>query len=132
MVTNRKNGKAPYTAIVDGFNSTCLDLSKVISITAERQKAMDARWKEDKERQSVEWFIELFKTVHGSDFLCGRSDAGTWQATYDWIFKKANMIKIQEGQYKNKFKKSEEEKMPGYLLTENDTRNYLMKLTGRS
>jgi hypothetical protein len=106
VVSNRKNGKIPYLAIVDGFNSTCIDLCKVINITPERQKVMDARWKENKERQSVEWFLELFKVIHASDFLNGRSEAGTWQATFDWIFGKKNMIKIQEGQYKNKFKKS--------------------------
>ena len=56
------------------------------------------------------FWIGLFKQIDESDFLSGRS--GDWSATFDWVMKPANMVKILEGNYsQNKGEEEWEEKM---------------------
>ena len=43
----------------------------------------------------------FFRKVEASDFLCGRNGHG-WTASFDWLMKSANAIKVLEGTYDNK------------------------------
>lgn len=87
-----------YQKIVDLFNSVCVSLPKVKSLTDQRRKAI----------KTIHAFIDgsggfqsFFERVEASDFLTGRSD-NKWSACFDWIFKRANATKIIEGNYDNK------------------------------
>ena len=42
----------------------------------------------------------FFEIVEESDFLSGRSN--DWNATFDWLVKPANAVKVAEGNYTNK------------------------------
>lgn len=70
-----------------------------------RNKTFDAntrsRWKEDKDRQKLEWWRYLFSLIRESDFLMGRTDR-PFMCSLDWIVKPTNMTKILNGNYKNK------------------------------
>lgn len=79
--------------IVDLWNSTCKSLSSVTKITSARRSALRLI---KKEKISV---TELFKKVNDSDFLMGRSTK--WKASFDWVLKPQNRIKILEGNYAN-------------------------------
>lgn len=87
-----------YSCISDSYNSICVDLPKIKSITKPRQTHINTLLKE-LESQGVT-YEEYFKQVQASDFLTGRK--GDWQANFDWIIKPSNSIKILEGVYANR------------------------------
>jgi hypothetical protein len=91
-----KNNNINYIEIKDIFNSVCFKLPKIKKITQVRKKAIDNRVKE----YSLIDIGNVFKLVAESDFLNGKNK-NNWIASFDWILKPANFIKILEGNYKN-------------------------------
>lgn len=89
----------PYQGIMEIYNSMCLSLPKIKEITPPRKSAINARWKQL--NKSMEQCKDFFEKVERSDWLSGRNKEG-WKASFDWIFKAANFVKIIEGNYDNK------------------------------
>lgn len=91
--------------VIDIWNSICVDFPKVIKATqgTTRYKAINARWNEYGE----DGIRETFEKVQQSAFLKGESESG-WQATFDWVMKPNNFIKVKEGNYDNKIKRHSE------------------------
>lgn len=112
---------APYQEIVAAFNSICTDLPRVIQITDARKTAIKNRIKEAGGKDQL---IELFKTVHQNDFLSGRS--GNWKASFDWIMKAGNFVKIREGNYQNRAANGRNQNGSQKAIEEG-TREWLMK-----
>ena len=80
--------------VVDLFNKTCPSLPSVKQLTDARLSAL----KSAKAVLGSISFQAFFEMVEASDFLSGRS--GKWSgATFDWILKKSNLVKIIEGNY---------------------------------
>ncbi len=81
--------------IINYFSQICTSLPKLQKLTDSRRKAIKSRLKEyDKET-----ILEVFNKVEDSNFLSGRN--GQWQASFDWIMKPSNFVKILEDNYKN-------------------------------
>ena len=95
--------KPDYEAIISLFNTICVSLPSIRSLTDSRKKAIS------KALPCVEKYggwEKLFNAVQHSDFLTGRS--GTWtNCGLDWILKPNNLTKIIEGNYRNKDDASE-------------------------
>jgi hypothetical protein len=72
-------------------------LPKVIASTPERSKNILAR---KSLLNDLSW-EEFFKLVANSDFLTGKNDRG-FTATFDWVMKPSNFVKILEGNYNNR------------------------------
>lgn len=89
----------PYEEIKELYNSICLSLSKVRSLSSIRKKHLKARW-----RQlgfNIKTFEEAFKKLEASSFCTGENDRG-WKADFDWLIKNDNnIIKVLEGKYDN-------------------------------
>lgn len=95
IVIEKEKGKIDYKSIVDEFNSTlCPPLSKVISLSEPRKKAIKARIGE----HGVEGVKTVFENVKNSRFLKGEEGNG-WKCYFDWIFNPRNFLKILEGNY---------------------------------
>lgn len=47
--------------------------------------------------QQAEWFTTLFKRIASSAFLTGHD--GRWRATFDWLLRPGNILKVLEGNY---------------------------------
>jgi hypothetical protein len=90
----------PHQKIVSLYNEKLPSLPKVKEKlwNGVRSKNLAARWAEDDERQSVEWWEGLFESINDMPFLLGDGDKG-WKADLGWIVKKENMVKIVEGRY---------------------------------
>lgn len=88
--------------IVEKFNSTCKSLPSIRSLSDQRKKTIKAWIKQD----GYDAVIEVFEKTEASDFLSGRSSnpERPWKASFDWITKPANRIKILEGNYDNNLK----------------------------
>lgn len=88
--------KVDYRKIVDSFNSICVSYPQVTRLSDQRKKAIKSRVKEYDE----DTVIRVFQMAEDSDFLKGKNDRG-WSATFDWIMKPSNFLKIYEGHYPN-------------------------------
>lgn len=85
--------------VVDSFNKTCTSLPQVRSLTDKRKRAIKLILK----KYSLKELETVFKKVEESAFLNGNSDK--WSgATFDWILKESNFIKVLEGNYDDKGK----------------------------
>ncbi len=90
-----------YTQVKEKFCEICISLPKIISIDKARKATVKARLKE----YSFDDIITVFKKVEQSDFLTGRINADKqrpFKASFDWIMKPSNFIKILEGNYDNR------------------------------
>lgn len=88
--------KSDCNAIIEKFNSMCVSYPKVTKLTDSREKTIKARLKE----YSLQDIIKAFEKAEQSDFLKGKS--GKFKASFDWIMKAANFIKVLEGNYDNR------------------------------
>ncbi len=88
-----------YQEVINYYHHFCPSLPKVTKITEARKKLINARLKD----YSVDEVKTAFKLAEESDFLTGRS--GKWGgANFDWVMNTNNIVKILEGNYKNKSK----------------------------
>ncbi len=84
--------------IYEKFQEICTSLPKPKKLTDTRNKAIKSRLKE----YGKDTIIEVFQKTNNSDFLSGRNSE--WIASFDWIMKPSNFVKILEDNYVNKSK----------------------------
>ena len=87
----------PHKDIVAVYHEVLPELRAVRVWNAGREKKLRSRWREDKSRQSLEWWRSYFESVRQSDFLMGRKT--DWAADFDWLICPTNMAKVLEGKY---------------------------------
>lgn len=92
------NGSCPHLKIIDLYHELLPQLPKVKMWTDGRNKTLQARWKESKERQSLEWWQKYFDIVVDSPFLLGENDR-KFRADLEWLIQIRNMPKVLEGKY---------------------------------
>lgn len=92
-----KTGKIDLNDVVAEFNQTVIRLPKVTALTPKRQREIKARFSEHGREAVSVCFLKTAK----SDFLCGLNDRG-WMASFDWILKPENFVRIIEGVFDNK------------------------------
>ena len=90
----------PYTAIMDEYNAICVSLTPIKVMSEKRKKEAKTRFLREF-RGDMGEVRAFFRKVEASDFLCGRNGHG-WTASFDWLMKSANAIKVLEGTYDNK------------------------------
>ena len=99
--------------VADAFNKTCVSLPRVTKLTDKRKKAIKSILK----KHSLEELKNIFKKVEDSSFLNGSS--GKWSgATFDWLLKESNLIKVIEGNYDDKGKYNNFHGTPSYDIDE--------------
>ena len=91
--------KCNYQLIADMYNDTCVSFPRITTLSDSRKKAIKARLN----IFSVEDFQTVFAKAEASDFLKGANDRN-WTATFDWIIKDSNFVKIKDGNYDNRAK----------------------------
>ena len=105
-----KENKVDCQQIADLYHSICKSYPKIRSLSDARKKAIKARLK----TYSLEDFRTVFENAERSSFLKGED--GGWKASFDWLIKEANMLKVLEGNYADKGKRfGRKEKVPGWL-----------------
>lgn len=91
----------PHQKIVDLWNETLPELPQVKIVSEARKKSIRARWREDKQRQNVDWWKGFFEYIRTCSFLMGASNSNdrAFELTFDWMLKPRNFVKIVEGNY---------------------------------
>ena len=120
------NEKFDCQEVADAFNETCVSLPRVTKLTDKRKKAIKSILK----KHSLAELKNIFKKVEYSSFLNGSS--GKWSgATFDWLLKESNLIKVIEGNYDDKGKYNNLHGTPSYDIdlyeseTSDNYENYL-------
>lgn len=98
----KERSKEYIDIVLEKWNSICVDFPKVIKATkgTARGKTIEARYKE----YGLDTIEKVFSKVQGSPFLKGENN-NNWQATFDWVMKPSNFIKVLEGNYDRKDKR---------------------------
>lgn len=100
---SNESDACPHKEILEAYHESLPSLTRMRSWNGDRQKNLRSRWREETERQTVDWWKSLFVYIAKSDFLMGRvqqqGDRGVFQASLDWIVKPSNFNKIVEGRY---------------------------------
>ncbi len=95
--------------IVDLYHSICKSFPSVRSLSDARKKAIKTRLK----TFTIDDFRKVFEGAEASSFLKGVD--GGWKASFDWLIKEANMLKVLEGNYVDKPRRfGRKEPVPGW------------------
>ena len=92
----------PHEAIIALWAEVLPELRQPRTWIGARRDHLRARWRESRERQSLEWWRELFGYVRQSDFLMGRvqsRDRRPFDCGLDWLVMPANFAKVIDGNY---------------------------------
>lgn len=72
--------------------------------TPARSAALKARWNEDTERQTLDYWRDLFTYIAKSPFLTGKVSSNgrkPFMLSLDWLVKAENFAKVREGRYED-------------------------------
>lgn len=106
-VKNKDILLCPYEKIIEIYHKRLPELSLVKNISDVFKKQLKARWREDKDRQNLEWWEWYFDGVSKCDHLVGkRTD---WAASFYWLTGPKNMTKVLNGEYVNRDSKKARE-----------------------
>jgi len=92
-----------YKKILELFCEICDSLPKPYQLNDTRIKRIK---KANKELKGD--FESFFRKIESSDFLTGRLKDCDFKASFDWVLKPANFIKILEGNYDNRGNSSDD------------------------
>lgn len=107
-------GPTPFKEIMDLYHAICVSYPKLRKVSANRKKAIAARWKEYD--QNLDTFRELFELAEASPFLKGKNSRN-WTADFNWLMNSANMAKVLEGKYNADRPRFEQQPQPGRVNT---------------
>lgn len=97
---NKENiSKDIVNEIISLYQSVCVSFPSIRAVSGARQKAVQNLLK----TYTLADFRTVFENTEKSSFLKG-SDGG-WKASFDWLMKEANFLKVLEGNYADKPKR---------------------------
>lgn len=88
----------PHEKIIELYHQHLPTMPAVRVWTEARKKKLLARWREDVERQDLNYWDRFFAYASKSDFLCGRT-ANPFTCDLEWMLNASNFVKILEGKY---------------------------------
>lgn len=109
--------KIDFSSIKNYFNQNCTAFPEVREMTERRKTTIRAFIK----KHTEEDLYKLFDMAQASGFLTGDNSTG-WKASFDWIIKPANTVKILEGNYSEK--RSQKSLTTGNRFTNYNQRQY--------
>jgi hypothetical protein len=94
-----KIADCPHAKIINLYHEVLPELPMVRAWTEERQGFLRSRWREEVDRQNLDWWRSFFIYIKQSDFLMGRKLR--FKANLEWLVRPTNFIKVLEGHYEN-------------------------------
>jgi uncharacterized protein YdaU (DUF1376 family) len=94
--------RVPHAEIVASFHASLPMAVPVKSWDADRQELLRVRWREDPQRQNLDWWQRFFRYVARSEFLTGQAASPgrkPFALTLEWLLKRGNFRKVIEGNY---------------------------------
>lgn len=99
----KPESSCPHQKIIEAYHEILPECPRIRVWPKTSERQMAARWRESKERQSLEWWRHVFSDVSQSDFLMGRTARdGPFVFSLGWFVKPTNFAKVLNGNYANK------------------------------
>lgn len=99
----KPESSCPHQKIIEAYHEILPECPRIRVWPKASERQMAARWRESKERQSLEWWRHVFSDVSQSDFLMGRTARdGPFVFSLGWFVKPTNFAKVLNGNYANK------------------------------
>lgn len=98
----KKTPPCPHQEIIEAYHEALPTSPRIRDWTKSRAAHLQARWREDPKRQTVDWWRRLFAYVAESDFLTGRVATDSrkpFTASLEWLLRPENFAKVREGRY---------------------------------
>ena len=93
----------PHQKIIETYHESLPMLPRMRIWNKTRGRLLQARWKEDPERQSIDWWQKFFGSMSKSNFLTGKTngsgDREPFLANLEWLISLQNFAKVIERQY---------------------------------
>lgn len=100
---SKKSDSCPHREIIHLYHETLPELRRVRVWKGQREAFLRSRWREDIQRQNLDWWKGFFEYVRGCPWLMGTVDAGygrkPFQADLEWLVRPQNFVKVVEGKY---------------------------------
>ena len=90
-----KRERIPYAEVMELYNNICVSLPKAHKLSTERKSHIRSCFTQ---KFTLKDFETAFRTVQRTPFLRGENGRG-WHATFDWIIKPSNLLKVLENTY---------------------------------
>lgn len=90
----------PHQKIIESYHKNLPALPEIQVWDSTSRKNLTSRWREDTQRQLVEYWDQFFEYVGRSDFLMGRKT--DFRADLHWLVKPTNFAKVVNGRYHHK------------------------------
>ena len=105
---NKENIKKDIVnEVIELYHSICVSFPTLRAVSEKRKKAVAKLLK----TYSMEDFRKVFENAESSSFLKGAG--GGWKASFDWLIKEDNLLKVLEGSYADK--RGRKEAVPGWM-----------------
>lgn len=105
QTSKAESDSCPHEQIIAAYHEL-LPMGRQVKVWSEARRAkLRSRWREDKKRQSLDWWRKFFAYIAGSDFLTGRTSApnrSPFEIGLEWIVTPENFAKIVEGKFENR------------------------------
>ena len=95
--------------VISLYHTICVSFPTIRAVSDARRKAVSNLLK----TYTMDDFRAVFANMENSSFLKGAD--GGWKATFDWLIKEGNFLKVLEGNYADKPKAGRKEPVPGWM-----------------
>lgn len=102
FVPSDAGDQCPHQQIIGLYHEVLPMCPRVRDWTTARATQLRARWNEDKNRQSLDYWRRFFDYVKTCDFLVGKAGRDPFFADLEWLTKSGNFTKVREAKYENK------------------------------
>jgi hypothetical protein len=96
----------PTKQIIELYHEVLPELPQVREWAEASRKMLVSRWREKKERQSLDWWRDYFQKVKESNFLTGKTEGRNGNAPFvaslEWLVRPTNLAKVLNGNYANR------------------------------
>jgi hypothetical protein len=105
QASKAESNSCPHEQIIAAYHEL-LPMGRQVKVWSEaRRTKLRARWREDKKRQSLDWWRKFFDYIAKSDFLTGHTSTPgrvPFEIDLEWIVTPVNFVKILEGKFENR------------------------------
>lgn len=109
VLDNKENiSKDIVKEVIELYHTICVSFPTIRAVSDSRKKAIQ----KITGMFSLDDLKTVFENAERSSFLKG-SDGG-WKASFDWLIKEANFLKVLEGNYADKPRYGRKEPVPGW------------------
>ena len=94
----------PHEEIINLYHELLPASPRIKDWTPARAASLKARWNEETDRQTLDYWRRLFDYISGIPFLTGKVTSNgrkPFVITLDWLVKSENFAKVREGRYED-------------------------------